>query len=311
MRDFDRRAYPAGATFGTWTAPDSWPCRRMDWPREPGALKRGRLLFAGGRGDFIEKYLEAFAWWHGKGWDVTAFDWRSQGGSQGGGPAGWLDSLDLLVDDLDALIGDWRGEGEGGPHVAIGHSMGGHALLRVLAERRPKLDAAVLVAPMIAINSGPLPPWGAAWLASTLSWFGLSRHPAWQQSATPSPAGSFRQSILTASAERYEDELWWWKKQPHFNLGAPSWGWLEAAYRSSALLTPAALGAIQVPILFVGTDSDRLVSPAAIRRAAASIPKAELLMFPTAGHEILREMDEVRIGAHERIDAFFDEQAKT
>ena len=88
---------------------------------------RGSLIFANGRGDFIEKYLEAYAHWHGRGWNVTAFDWRGQGGSRGAGFG--YESFDLLIDDLAALLADWR-EGNPGPHVAIGHSMGGHLLLR-------------------------------------------------------------------------------------------------------------------------------------------------------------------------------------
>jgi lysophospholipase len=281
----------------------------MDWPRPSGAPARGSLLFAGGRGDFIEKYLEALAYWRERGWNVTAFDWRSQGGSRGDAPPGRLESLDLLVGDLAALIAEWR-ESDDGPHVAIGHSMGGHVLLRCLAERRPALDAAVLVAPMIAINSAPLPLWGASWLASTLALFGWRDHPAWHQPAEPQPAGSLRQSILTGSAERYEDEAWWWRREPGFNLGVPTWGWLEAAYRSSAMLTPAALAAVDLPVLLIGTERDRLVSPAAIRRAAALLPNAELAMFDDSGHEILREADPVRLAAHERIDSFLDARAR-
>ena len=305
---FDRRAHPGGAVFGTWNAPDGWPHRRMDWDRPDDVTPRGSLLFAGGRGDFIEKYLEAFAHWHDQGWNVTAFDWRSQGGSRGDIERGHLQSLDPLVGDLDALLSEWTKEGPG-PHVAIGHSMGGHILVRVLAERRPPLDAAVLVAPMIAINTGPMPRLGAVWLASAMSAFGWARHPAWQQPPAPPPAGSLRQSILTGSPERYEDELHWWEKEPGFSLGPPSWGWLEAAYRSSALLTPAALGAVGIPVLLLGAERDRLVSSAAIRRAAALIPGAELEMFAGSGHEILRERDEVRLAAHARIDAFLDEKA--
>ena len=308
MTAFDRRAHPAGARFGTWTAPDGWQVRRMDWPRARGATKRGSLLFAGGRGDFIEKYLEAYAHWRERGWNVTAFDWRSQGGSRGDAPPGKLESLDLLVGDCAALVAEWREEGKG-PHVAIGHSMGGHVLLRTLAERRPEIDAAVLVAPLIAINSAPMPHLGASWLASTLSLFGWRDHPAWHQPAEAPRAGSFRQSILTGSPERYEDEAWWWKKEPGFNLGVPSWGWLDAAYRSSALLTPAALGQVEVPVLLLGPERDRLVSPAAIRRAAGLIPKAELLMFDDCAHEILRERDHVRGEALARIDSFLDARA--
>src|SRR4051812_10073076 len=117
----DRRAHPAGATFGIWTAPDGWALRRMEWPRKGRAKRRGSLLFINGRGDFIEKYLEAYGHWHDLGWNVTAFDWRGQGGSRGAGYA--YESFDPLIGDLAALLADWRGTNPG-PHVAIGHSMG-------------------------------------------------------------------------------------------------------------------------------------------------------------------------------------------
>jgi lysophospholipase len=285
---FNRRAHPAGATFGTWIAPDNWVHRRVDWPQAKGVKPRGSLLFAGGRGDFIEKYLEAFAHWHGEGWNVTAFDWRGQGASRGGTDGGDFHALDRLVEDLGALIAEWNLAAPG-PHVAIAHSMGGHILLRTLAELKPKLEAAVLVAPMLAINSGPMPAWSASWLATAMSAFGWSRHPAWHQARTPMPAGSLRQTILTSCPERYEDEAYWWGREPGFNIGPPSWGWLDAAYRSSARFTPEALGGIAVPVLLLGTGRDRLVSPAAIRRAASLIPGAELKMYQDAGHEILRE----------------------
>lgn len=308
LNAIDRRALPPGAAVGTWRAPDGWPCRRLDWPKA-APTARGSLLFAGGRGDFLEKYIEAYAHWHGGGWNVTAFDWRGQGASQDGAADGRPDSLDRLVDDLAALIDGWRAATPG-PHVAVGHSMGGHVLLRTLAERRPELAAAALVAPMLMINSAPLPPWAAAWTAGLFSLAGWSRVPAWRQAGRRAPpAGSLRQQILTGCPQRYEDELWWWERHPRYNLGAPSWGWLDAAYASCAALTPDRLAAVDLPVLLIGTERDRLVSPAAIRRAAAALPRSELVMFPDAGHEILREADPVRIEALARIDAFFGKWA--
>jgi lysophospholipase len=307
-RSIDRRAIPPGARFTEWRAPDGWAYRGLDWPQPEGAEARGSLLFAGGRGDFIEKYFEAYHHWHSGGWNVAAFDWRSQGGSRGDIKGGHLDTLDILVDDLDALLAAWMGA-RPGPRAAVGHSMGGHVLLRTLAERKPGLDAAVLVAPMIAINNGPLPPFAAHWAAQAMRLAGLGRLPAWRSSVPPPPAGSLRQSCLTGCPERYADELWWWEKEPGYSLGAPSWGWLGAAYRSCAALTDERLARVEPPVLLVGTDADRLVSPAAIRRAAAALPGAELLMFPSAGHEILRETDAVRLAAFARIDEFLARRA--
>ena len=307
-QEIDRRALPAAAAISTWHAPDGWNYRRMDWPQPQGTAARGSLLFAGGRGDFIEKYIEAHAHWHARGWHVTAFDWRSQGGSRGDIVGGHLDSLDPLVDDLEALVGSW-GAGTDGPHAAVGHSMGGHILLRTLAERRPRLDAAVLVAPMLTINTAPLPGWAASRIAGLFSGTGWGRAPAMRQPAVPPGPGSLRQAYLTGCPDRYADELWWLEREPSYRLGGPSWGWLDAAFRSCARLTSEALASVDVPMLLLGTGTDRLVSAAAIRRAAAAIPGAELLMFDRAGHELLREADPVRLAALARIDEFLDRHA--
>lgn len=298
----DRRAHPPGARIGEWRAPDGWRHRRLDWPPVEQAAARGSLLFAGGRGDFIEKYLEPLAHWHRRGWAVTSFDWRGQGASRGSLVNGHLDSLDPLVDDLAALIAELRAGP--GPHVAIAHSMGGHILLRAVAERRVELDAAVLVSPMLAINSGPIPSWAVRWAAAALSRSGWRRSPVRRDAA-----GERRARVLTSSPERYQDELWWWEKEPGFKLAAPSWGWVDAAYRSCARLDRKALGAITIPLLIVGTDSDDVVRPAAIRRAAALIPGARLHMVAGARHELLREADPMRIEALAAIDAFLDEKA--
>ena len=301
-----RRGHPRGARFRPWPAPDGWPLRRMDWPQPDGKRARGSLLFAGGRGDFIEKYLEALAHWHGRGWNVAAFDWRGQGASRGAGFA--FESFDPLVDDLDALLSDWRSTSPG-PQVAIGHSMGGHVLLRLLVERRPALDAAVLVAPMIVVNSSPIPDWLAPEMAEAMCRLGFGTVSMWKAPVASGP-GSQRQRILTGSLDRYADEAWWWDRQPGWRMTPPSWNWMRAAFRSAAgAFTRERLAAVTLPLLLIGTERDRLVSPAAIRRVAGELPDAEIEMYPDAAHEILREADPVRRAALARIDAFLAERA--
>lgn len=304
----DRRVSPKDARYTLWRAGDGWPLRRMDWSRPDDGPARGSLIFAGGRGDFIEKYLEPLGHWHALGWNVTSFDWRGQGDSRGSIVGGHLDSFDPLVADCGALIGQWMEETPG-PHVAIAHSMGGHLLLRTIAERRPKLAAAVLVAPMIGVNATPIPAWLGRIVAATLSRVGWREHRAWKHNERPSPRGSSRQAYLTSSLDRYADELWWKAERPGYDLGPPSWGWMAAAYRSIATLTPAMLRQVDLPILILGTDRDRLVSPTAIRRAAGLLPRAESWMFPDAAHELLRESDPIRLAALSRIDAFLDRVA--
>lgn len=301
----NRRALPAGAVFSSWPAADGWSLRRLDWPQQGPA--RGSLFFTGGRGDFAEKYIEPMAHWQARGWNVVSLDWRGQGGSRGGIVGGNVTSFDPLVADCGAFLAAWAARTPG-PHVAVAHSMGGHLLLRAIAEHRPPLAAAVLVAPMLAINSRPIPAWAAPSLAKAASLVGLGGKLAWKAGAD-GPAVRIRQRNLTTSVERFEDEAYWKSQQPDFELGPPSWGWLAAAYRSMRKPNDAALRGLPLPTLLLGADRDRLVAAHEIRRVAALLPKAELRMFPEAAHELLRESDAVRLDALGAIDAFFDRRA--
>jgi len=309
MSPIERRAHPPGMRLWDWSAPDGWLHRRMEWPQPGGGAARGSLLFAGGRGDFVEKYLEAFGEWHRRGWGVATFDWRGQGKSKGDIVAGHLDSFDILAEDFAALVEDWQGSTPA-PHAIVGHSMGGHMLLRLMIERPPPIAAGVLVAPMIAVNSAPFPPWAARLIAAAATRFGFRRRPMWKVPLARAPAGSKRQQVLTTCLERYSDERYWWERDEDFAPAAPSFGWLNAGMRSARLFTRRNLANIQVPLLLLAAASDRLVSLEAIRAAAAMLPNAELEVYDGCAHEILREQDPTRLAALARIDAFLDAHAR-
>jgi lysophospholipase len=75
----------------------------------------------------------------------------------------------------------------------------------------------------------------------------------------------------------------------------------------SSLERRGLLEAVDVPVLLLAASADALVSSRAIRRAAARLPRAEVVTFgPEAHHEVLREIDEVRDRALAAIDDFLD-----
>ena len=307
----DRRAWPEGSSIGVWEAADGWKHRTFAWPSAAERL-RGSILFQGGRGDLFEKYIEAFHHWHAAGWGVTSFDWRGQGGSgrlSANPGVGHASDFAPWIDDLAAFVEQWRAR-EPGPHVIVAHSMGGHLLMRALAEKRVAPDAAVLVAPMIGLRSESFGPRIAARIARLMVRLGEPARPAWKHNERPAAFAS-RQALLTHSDDRYADELWWKEQDPSLALGPPSWAWLATAYESAAKLeSPGLLEAVTTPVLILVADADRLVDPAAARRAAARLPNARLVRFgPESRHEILREADAVRLKALAEIDAFLGEKA--
>jgi len=290
---FNRRVFPSDAVISMTAAHDGWPLRTYRQPAR--GVQKGAILWLGGRGDIFEKYLEAFDEWAEAGWSVTSFDWRGQGGSGrlGVDPGvGHVDDFAPWIDDLAAFFLDWS-SAETGPHIVMGHSMGGHLVLRALAERRISPSRVVLSAPMLGFDTGPLPFGLATFVAKTLARLTANNKPAWKGNERPAPRDASRQGFLTHDSDRYADEMWWKEANPELNLGPPSWHWLAAAYSSIAGLRKAgAMEQVHTPTLIVGTDGDKLVSPTAIRDFAKRLPAAELVMLgKEVAHEVLRERD--------------------
>lgn len=306
---FDRRAWPDGGLLDYWTAPDGWPLRRY----RLGSGTRGQMLLLGGRGDVIEKYLEVMAHWAAQGWAVTTFDWRGQGGSgrlTDNPLTGHIEDFGQWIADFGALSADWRRQGDG-PHVMLGHSMGGHLLLRALAEGVVAPDAAILVAPMLGLHTGALPDAAGYGLARLMCRMGWSKRMAWTQQEGSERLNRLRQKRLTHSPDRYADELWWRDYNRGIALGPPSWRWVEQAFESTrALAASPALARLALPLLLLATDADQLVSTPAIRRMVTRLSTAQLHVYGSeSAHEILRESDSVRLDALSRIDGFLDRSA--
>jgi lysophospholipase len=194
------------------------------------------------------------------------------------------------------------------PHVLAGHSMGGHLILRAVAEGRVRPDALVLVAPMLGFV-GSVPPGLMHLLARVMKVRGDPRRPAWKWSEKPGEPPASREHLLTHDHDRYADELWWRDKRPELVMGPGSWAWVERGYASMrGLFARGVLERVTAPTLILAATGDKLVSYRAIAAAAARMPNAELMTFGgEARHEILRESDPVRNRALAAIDTFLDQ----
>ena len=306
-----RRCIPREADVSQWVAPDGWYLRTIRWGAPEGRL-RGSILFLGGRGDHFEKYLEAFEDWRLRGWQVESFDWRGQGGSgrlAEDPNVGHADDYGHWVNDLADFSAEWQQRSRG-PHVIIGHSMGGHLVLRSLAEQRINPDAAILVAPMLGFTA-PYPDWLGLRVARFMNRIGKPERAAWGASEKPGSPLRLRQKLLTHDNARYDDELWWKAQHPELALGPASWRWVEEAYASFiGLAAPGLIESIQMPVLVLAAATDKLVSIKSTRQVAGRLTKGELHVYgPEAAHELLRETDGVRNDALARIDAFLDRVA--
>ncbi|KLE33728.1 hypothetical protein AAW01_06170 [Aurantiacibacter gangjinensis] len=315
--NFDRRAIPADAVEELWSAEDGHLIRRINWGDPPADVAaRGSILFMAGRGDAYEKYLETFEHWRLRGWRVVAADWRGQGGS---GRLGRDDTTGHLEDYMDwvrDLSGLWSefAAGREGPLVLMGHSMGGHLVLRAVIEKAlaPRPDAMVLSAPMLDVLPEAVPLFIRRGMAHLMARIADPRRPAWGSGESPIAMNKLRQNLLTHDTTRYDDERYWREHRPELKLGPGSWGWVRATMDSIRRIhAPGVPESVDIPVFVVATDDDKLVGPAATRRMVERLPDVEALIFgKEARHEVLREEDGVRDRALAAIDDFLERRLK-
>lgn len=309
---FGRRAIPTGARESRWALPDGHPLRRIELAPIAGRPARGSLLFMPGRADFYEKYLETLEYWAGQGWQVSAADWRGQGasGRMTANPlVGDIADFSVWIADLAALWADFVATNPP-PHILVGHSMGGHLVLRaeadgVLAQSGKGPDALVLSAPMLGFISA-IPRAFQPLFGRIMCSIGDPARMAWPVSEKPGSPLDKRATLLTHDADRYSDEEWWRAKRPELVIGPASWRWVERASASiERLRAPGVLEGLTVPVLLLAAKHDALVAWPAIEQAAARLPRAELTAWGAeARHELLREVDAVRDDVLAVIDRF-------
>ncbi len=188
--------------------------------------------------------------------------------------------------------------------------MGGHLVLRAVAERRVRPDALVLSAPMLGFRT-PVPDRLQPAFARVMCRIGDCERAAWKDGERPGQNQVLRAMSLTHDADRYADELWWRNERPDLAMGPASWDWVRKAIDSIVRLNePGLIESIDVPVLTLASRHDALVSWRAISQLAARLPHGELIAWGREGaHELLREADPVRDDVLAQVDRFLDRAA--
>ncbi|WP_306252027.1 alpha/beta hydrolase [Parvularcula sp. IMCC14364] len=139
-------------TFTTQNATDGQTLfGRSHVPEAPKAV----LSLVHGLGEHSGRYHEMASWLNQQGIAVNLIDLHGHGKTPGG--RGVCKSMDLMLDDIDALL-DYSREGLPGlPHFLMGHSMGG-LLVLTYGLQRPPADLAGFISQAPALEPVELPP---------------------------------------------------------------------------------------------------------------------------------------------------------
>jgi lysophospholipase len=285
-RPADRYGFLAGAgarlRYAVWNVPGT---------------PRGAVVVLTGRGEFIEKYAtEVMGELLGRGFAVYAVDWRGQGLSDrplADRGKGHIDNFATYMADLALFLETIVAADAPRPILALCHSMGGHILLRHLAETGSgPFSAGIFVSPMTALRREAMlrsilmvmPEVSAVeerYLFGTGPFILLARE--------------FASNFVTHDERRYRFTEEWFAADPRLTLGGPTIGWSRQAVRSmTAALAPGYLERIDLPLLLITAGEDRLIDPANHAPIAARLRHGEHFTIANARHEIMMETDDIR-----------------
>jgi lysophospholipase len=119
---------------------------------------------------------------------------------------------------------------------------------------------------------------------------------------------SFDNQLVTSDRARFIRAQEILVKSPEIRLAGPTWGWLEAAYRSMReMQRPGYPESIATPTLFVLAGKDRICLTPDARKFASRMPNAKSFDIVDAEHEILMENDSIRARFWKAFDDFVGE----
>mgnify|MGYP001378747741 CR=1 FL=1 len=94
------------------------------------------------------------------------------------------------------------------------------------------------------------------------------------------------------------------KAEPKLAIGQPTFGWVEAAFRSMELVASEEFAqGIETPVLLIGAAHDKLVHPGADLVLITRIKRGMYVLLKCE-HEIMMERDEIRRGFWACFDPF-------
>lgn len=301
---------PSQPTVWVTTTADGVSLRLARW-RPTARRAKGTVLLAQGRAEFIERYFETVTELRRRGFHVITFDWRGQGGSDRltrNPRKGHVGRLADYRADLEAVTSQMKARMPE-PHFALAHSMGGALLLDAAIRKALPVARLVVIAPMIDLEL-VRSPLTVRLLTKLLFLTGFGQAFVPGGGATAIATLPFEGNRLTSDPVRYARNAAVSAEAPFLAIGAPTVGWMRAAFQLMDLLqSPAAPLAVRQPVLVMAAGDDPVVSTLAVERFASRLKTGSALVIPKARHEILMETDAIRARFWAAFDAFVPGEA--
>ena len=269
------------------------------------------LVISPGRCESFLKYKELCYDFSQQGYNIYILDHRGQGTSQrilSNKHKGYVQKFDHYAQDLytfidTVVISNKSSNLSTKPPYLLAHSMGGAIALRMLELYPNSIQAALLSSPMLAINSGNIPPWLAKYLTKSAQYINklIGKEPWYFLGQKDYQAILFSNNNLMQSEIRYQHFIELYQTQPEIQLGGVTIHWLNEAIKAKGAIFKS-IRNIKTPIRILQAGNDTIVDNNAQIAFCKRLhqlnnqycPDSQPLVINNARHELLFEQDQYR-----------------
>jgi lysophospholipase len=280
---------------------------------EPLTEVKGTVFVIPGRREFLEKkYSEISENLFARGLRLVMFEPRNQGLSTHtlSGRERQRDHIEdfsIYLNDLRAFFKELVTPYKSHPTYVHAHSLGGHVALRWLSEDQPsQITGAFITAPMLDLADFH------PHLVQTMGW--VMAHTGHATDYPPKVGydygqldTTFHDNFLTNDPERFKIIQNYFNAYPDMVVGGVTWTWLLAAVKSLHTLQDRTyLSRINIPVLTLIGDQDRITPLDLNTVQIIKIPRAQIHVLKGARHDVLNETDAIQRPAWSQINLFLD-----
>lgn len=266
---------------------------------------QGVIIVSPGQGEPLMKYAEVFYDLRDWGFDIYAIDHRGQGDSGRLLPdsqKSHVENFSDYVEDFTKFVTQVVKPQRYKNSAILAHSMGGAIATGFLLNNPWAVKRAVLMAPMLEINTGGYNENLAYYISRLASVPYLSTVEAPGQHA-------LQKEYLTSSDERFKLNMNILEMYPKLLVGATTLGWVKEAFDYTKMLREKA--SYQIPVRMFTATQDKMVVPLASHLVCGRSPQCQAVEMPKSEHEILMENDTIRDEALRLIFNFINGSANT
>lgn len=272
----------------------------MNYPKGATAM----IVIAEGRTECIEEYFETIRDFNAHGFAVAIMDWQGQGLSyryNDDSTRHHSEGFEQDIDDFDVFLGRLP---TNIPKILFAHSMGGNITLRYMTNYPKAFKCAFLCAPMLGLRPKRIIKYSASAILNLAGRFSAMDKYALGQSAWSEKFANVAKHKVSSDKIRRELQPFLFKTRPNLRCGGVTFGWLNEALKSIAILhTPETCSAIKTPVFIAMAQKDFVVDNDGTRLTASLLPNCTIETFKKSEHQIHREQDFIR---EKLMQSFYD-----